>query len=151
MRRKSMAGVLLLLAIVLVLGTAVVGAERFEAIAGDYQIDITNLGMPLVFYLRIEADGAFMLSPNLDFDPSESRGEGVIAESGGVHMMIYKEHTSDNPKTATFVLDGPNLVCPSTLPYGSSNSISSAEDPDDPESVYTLTAEALASSEYDGT
>jgi hypothetical protein len=141
----------MLLALLFLVGGAAFGAERFESIAGVYQIDITNLGMPLVFYLRIEPDGAFMLSPSTAFDPSESRGEGVIAESGGVHMMIYKEHTSETPKTATFVLDGPNLLFQSTLPYGSSNIINSAEDPDDPTIVYTLTAETLALSEYYGT
>jgi len=151
MKRKYRAGIGFSLAILLLLGTAAVGSARFESIAGVYQIDITQLGMPLVFYLRIDADGAFMLSPNTNFDPSESRGEGVIAESGGVHMMIYKEHTSDNPKTATFVLDGPNLVFQSTLPYGSSNIINSGEDPDDPEIIYTLTADTLALSEYYGT
>jgi hypothetical protein len=48
-------------------------------------------------------------------------------------------------------LDGPNLVFQSTLPYGSSNILNSAEDPDDPTIVYTLTAETLALSEYYGT
>ncbi len=151
MKTKYRVGIGLLLVTLLVLSTAAVGAARFEAIAGDYQIDITQLGMPLIFYLRIEADGAFMLSPNTNFDPSESRGKGVIAESEGVHMMIYAEHTSENPKTATFVLDGPNLVFQSTLPYGSSNITNSAEDADDPEIVYTLTADTLALSEYYGT
>ena len=151
MRSKFRAGVALSIVMVLVLGTAAFGAARFEAIAGVYQIDITQLGMPLIFYLRIDADGAFMLSPSSDFDPSESRGEGLIGESGGVYMLIYSDHTSDNPKTATFVLDGPNLVFQSTLPYGSSNIINSAEDPDNPEIIYTLTADTLALSEYYGT
>jgi len=141
----------LLLALILALGAVVVGAERFESIAGVYQIDITQLGMPLVFYLRINPDGAFMLSPNTNFDPGESRGQGVIGESQGIYMMIYQEHTSDNPKTATFILDGPNLLFQSTLPYGSSNIINTAEDPDDPEITYTLTADTLALSEYYGT
>jgi hypothetical protein len=66
-------------------------------------------------------------------------------------MMIYKDHTPDNPKTATFVLDGPNLLYQSTLPYGSSNILNSAEDPDDPSIIYTLTAETMALSEYYGT
>jgi hypothetical protein len=151
MRSKFKTGIGVSLAILLALGIAAVGANRFESIAGVYQIDITNLGMPLVFYLQIDADGAFVLSPNTDFDPSESRGEGVLGESQGVYMMIYEEHTADNPKTATFVLDGPNLLFQSTLPYGSSNIINSAEDPDDPEIIYTLTADTLALSEYYGT
>jgi len=151
MRTKFTAGMGFLLAVVLILGTVALGAGRFESIAGLYQIDITNMGMPLVFYLQIDADGDFELSPNTDFDPSECRGEGVIAESGGVHMMIYAEHTSDNPKTATFVVDGPNLVFQSTLPYGSSNILYTAEDEEDPSIVYTLTADTLALSEYYGT
>ncbi len=148
---KFRAGVGLALGMLLVLSLVSLGADRYEAIAGDYQIDITNLGMPLVFYLRIEADGAFALSPNLGFEASESRGEGVLGESQGVYMMIYKEHSADNPKTATFQLDGPNLVFQSTLPYGSSNIRNSAEDADDPSIVYMLTAETLALAEYYGT
>jgi len=151
MRTKSKAGIGFLLAMVLILGTVAFGAGRFESIAGVYQIDITNMGMPLIFYLQVDADGNFMLAPNLDFDPSESRGEGQIGESQGVYMMIYDDHTPDNPKTATFVLDGPNFVFQSTLPYGSSNIIFTAEDEDDPSIVYTLTADTLALSEYYGT
>ncbi|MEW5825529.1 MAG: hypothetical protein AB1778_01750 [Candidatus Bipolaricaulota bacterium] len=151
MCRKLGACIVVLLMFLALAGVAALGAGRYEAIAGDYQIDITNLGMPLIFYLRIDADGAFMLAPNTGFDPVESRGEGVLAESGGVYMMIYKEHTSDNPKTATFVLDGPNLVFQSRLPYGASNILNSAEDPDDPTIVYLLTADTLVLAEYFGT
>lgn len=151
MKRKFRVGMGLLLAMLLMLGTVALGAGRFESIAGTYQIDITHMGMPLVFYLQVDADGNFMLSPNTNFDPNESRGEGQIGESQGVYMMIYAEHSADSPKTATFVLDGPNFVFQSTLPYGSSNIIFSAEDPDDPEIVYTLTAETMALSEYYGT
>jgi len=151
MRTKFKAGIGVVLAILMILGAVAFADGRFESIAGLYQIDITNLGMPLIFYLQIDADGNFELSPNTDFDPSECRGQGVIAESGGVHMMIYAEHTSDNPKTATFVVDGPNLLFQSTLPYGSSNILYTAEDENDPSIVYTLTADTLALSEYYGT
>jgi len=151
MRTRFRAGIGFLLAMVLILGAVAFGAGRFESIAGVYQIDITNMGMPLVFYLRVDADGNFVLSPNLDFDPSESRGAGQIGESQGVYMMIYEDSTPDNPKTATFVLDGPNFVFQSTLPYGSSNIIYTVEDEDDPSIIYTLTADTLALSEYYGT
>ncbi len=59
MARKVGAGAILLLMSLVVPSPAAIGAARFEAIAGDYQIDITRLGMPLVFYLRIGADGNF--------------------------------------------------------------------------------------------
>lgn len=151
MKRRMSVGVALVLTSLAVLGVAALGSTRFQTIAGDYQIDLTKLGMPLVVYLRINPDGTFMLSPNTKFDPSESRGSGQLAESKGVYMMIYKEHTPDNPKTATFVLDGPNLVFQSRLPYGQANILNQAEDPDNPGVVYTLTAETLALSEYYGT
>lgn len=151
MEKKIGVGLVLMLMFLAIVGPAAIGSTRFQGIAGDYQIDITRLGMPLVFYLRINPDGTFMLSPNTKFDPTESRGTGVLAESRGVYMMIYKEHTPDNPKTATFVLDGPNLVFQSRLPYGQSNILNTAEDPDNPEIIYTLTADTLALSEYYGT
>jgi len=151
MRRKFRAGMGLLLAMLLIVGAVAFGAGKFESIAGVYQIDITNMGMPLVFYLQVDEDGNFMLCPNLEFDPSESRGAGQIGESQGVYMMIYEDHSADNPKTATFVLDGPNFVFQSTVPYGSSNIVFTAEDEDDPSIVYTLSADTLALSEYYGT
>ncbi len=144
-------GISFLLVMLLSLSMAAIGSARFASIAGDYQIDISRMGMPLVFYLRVDTDGNFQLSPNIRFDPAESRGEGVIRESSGVYMMIYEEHTPDTPKTATFVLDGPNFVFQSRLPYGQSNILNEAEDPDDPEIIYTLTADTLALSEHYGT
>ncbi|MDR4969467.1 MAG: hypothetical protein RG740_07595, partial [Acholeplasmataceae bacterium] len=53
-------------------------------------------------------------------------------------------------KTATFTLLGSNLVFQSTLPYGSSNIAFSAEDPDDPQITYTLTANILVHDAYYG-
>lgn len=151
MRKKFRVGMGFLLVALMALGAATLAAGQFESIAGLYQIDITNMGMPLVFYLQIDASGSFELSPNLAFDPSECRGNGQIGTSQDVYMMIYAEHSADNPKTATFVLDGPNLIFQSTLPYGSSNILFTAEDPDDPAVIYTLTAETLALSDYYGT
>lgn len=151
MGRKLRLGMGLLILALLVAAPVAMASGRFEAIAGDYQIDISRMGMPLVFYLRVDAEGNFQLSPNTRFDPGESRGEGVIRESGGVYMMIYKEHTAESPKTATFVLDGPNLVFQSRLPYGQSNILNEAQDPDDPEIIYVLTADTMALSEYYGT
>ena len=33
-----------------------------EEVAGDYSIDLSALGMPIIVYLRIEEDGKFMFS-----------------------------------------------------------------------------------------
>jgi hypothetical protein len=59
MQRQLKQGMGLLLIVVLVSGIAAVGSARFASIAGDYQIDISRMGMPLVFYLRVDTDGGF--------------------------------------------------------------------------------------------
>ena len=72
------------------------------SIAGDYQIDITNLGMPLIFYMRINEDNSFQLSPDRGF--TQDRGHGTIGSSAGIYLMIYSTSTPDEPKTTTFEL-----------------------------------------------
>jgi hypothetical protein len=108
------------------------------ALAGDYAIDIENLGMPLVFYLRIHADSSFELSSSRLFDVD--KGTGTIGHSSGTYMMIYSDSTSETPKTATFTVDNLNLVFSTNLPYGTSNITFMKVDEDDPEIIYVLTA-----------
>jgi hypothetical protein len=121
-----------------------------HVLAGEYEIDISNFGMPLVFYLKINEDGTFQLAPNRNFAAADLRGEGQLAESDGLYMMIYKEHTSENPKTATFVVEDHNLIFQTTLPYGASNIRQSSEDPDNPEIIYILTAHILIHEDHFG-
>lgn len=121
-----------------------------HVLAGEYEIDISNFGMPLVFYLKINEDGSFMLCPNRNYATSDLRGEGQLAQSEALYMMIYKEHTAENPKTATFIVENNNLVFQTTLPYGASNISQSAEDPEDPEIIYILTANVLVHEEHYG-
>lgn len=116
------------------------------ALHGDYAIDITNLGMALKFYLRINEDNTFVLSANRQF--SDDRGSGTIGELDGTYLMIYSDSTPDRSKTATFERVGPNLVFRSTLPYGSANISFEKEDDEDPEIVYHLTADKYVYEEY---
>jgi hypothetical protein len=122
-----------------------------HVLAGEYEIDISNFGMPLVFYLKINLDGTFMLAPNRNFLETDSRGDGQLAQSGETYMMIYEGHTPETPKTATFTVDNRNLVFQTTLPYGASNIMFEAEDPDDPEIIYHLTANIIIHEELYGT
>lgn len=106
----------------------------FEEIAAQYQIDITALGMPLVFYLRILPNGSFKLSTTRSFN--DDKGNGTISKNADVYTMNY----SEGGKTATFVLEGKNLKFTSNLPYGASNITYQVVDSQNPEITHTLKA-----------
>lgn len=126
-------------------GLAEVPAESFE-LKGDYVIDITNLGMALQFYLRINEDNTFILAPNRQF--TSDRGSGRIGELEGTFMMIYSDSTPERSKTATFEREGHNLVFRSTLPYGSANIMFELEDEESPGLIHRLMAHKYVYEEY---
>lgn len=126
--------------------TAAQSAVEEVPLAGDYVIDITNLGMALQFYLRINEDNSFILAPNRQF--TSDRGTGKIGEREGTYVMIYSDSTSESPKTATFEREGHNLVFKTTLPYGSSNIIFELQDEENPDIVYRLIANKYIYEEY---
>lgn len=117
-------------------------------LAGEYEIDITNLGMPLVFYLRIDTEGNFELSSSRDYDVD--KGNGTVGQSGDTYMLIYSDSTPDEPKTATFTVENDNLHFSTTLPYGASNINYMREDDDDPEIIYYLVARIYMYEDYHG-
>src|SRR5690554_12598 len=119
--------------------------EKHE-LAGEYEIDISNLGMALTFYLKIDDDDNFILSPSRDF--SQDRGRGTIGELDGTYMMIYHDSTPEKSKTATFERDGHNLIFRSTLPYGSSNIMFEVEDEDNPSIIHRLKANKYVYEEF---
>lgn len=123
------------------------------SIVGEYIIDITDLGMPLQFYLKIEADDTFMLSPDRTFETD--KGHGTVGNSGDTYMFIYSDSTADNPNTTTFTVENNNLHFSTTLGYGSSNLHASVVDENDPDITYYLVAKVLmyedCFGEYGGT
>ena len=123
-------------------------AELGYALAGDYEIDITNLGMPLIVFLRIDEDKNFFLSPDLNFDVD--KGHGTIGQSGSTYMFIYSDSTSETPKTCTFLFENNNIHFQSSLPYGSSNLHASAVDENNPDITYYLVANVLLYQDYYG-
>ena len=128
--------------------TETTNANEEVSIVGEYLIDITDLGMPLVFYLRIDADDNFILSPDRTYETD--KGHGTVGSSGNTYMLIYSDSTPDTPKTSTFeVLEG-NLHFKSTLPYGASNLPASKEDDNDPNIVYYLLGKVLVYEDYFG-
>ena len=99
-------------------------------IAADYILDATPLGMPLQIYLHIGEDGTFQLSNQLT--GGQDKGNGKIGKSGDTYMLLYSDSTTENPKTATFTVNGKQLVFSTKLPYGSSSFAPNTEDAENP-------------------
>ncbi len=119
--------------------------EEFE-LSGEYAIDITDLGMALTFYLKIDEENNFILSPSRDF--LQDRGSGTVHELDGTYMFIYHDSTPEQSKTATFERNGHNLIFRSTLPYGSSNIMYEVEDEENPNIIHHLIADKMVYEEY---
>jgi len=121
------------------------GTEELTLV-GEYEIDITSLGMPLVFYLKIDANDNFFLSSDRTY--AVDKGHGTIASSGDTYMFLYSDSTTENPKTSTFNVRNRNIYFIASLPYGSSNL--QGTDEDNPELIIYPIAKALLFEEYLG-
>ena len=55
--------------------------------AGDYYVDLTELGMKITLYLRIREDGTFIFSNTPQFEVSKS--EGTVSRSGDEYLMVF--------------------------------------------------------------
>ena len=56
-------------------------------VAGEYYIDLTDLGMKLTIYLKIAPGGSFMFSNTTQFAVNKS--SGTVEKSGNEYLMIY--------------------------------------------------------------
>ena len=119
-----------------------------KSIEGEYLIDITDLGMPLIFYLKIDANDNFYLSPDRTY--ATDKGHGTVGSSGDTYMLIYSDSTAETPKTSTFEIEEGNLHFQTTLPYGSSNLPASKEDEVDPSIIYYLVGKVIVYEDYFG-
>ena len=113
--------------------------DAAKDIAGDYILDATPLGMPLQIYLNIGEDGSFRLSNQLT--DGQDKGSGKIGKNGDTYMLLFSDSTTESPKTATFTVEGKQLVFSTKLPYGTSGFAPNTEDPENP--IYP-TAKAIA-------
>lgn len=137
----------------LLLGVVLIGCQTTTsttkgdfALAGEYEIDIEKLGMPLVFYLKINSDQTFKLSSNRQYDVD--KGNGTVGQSGDTYMLLYSDSTPDTPRNATFTVVNGNLAFSTNLPYGSSNISFMKVDEDDPEITHYLVAKIYAHESY---
>lgn len=114
----------ILLALCMMLCMAPAMAE--ESLAGTYVLDASPLGMPLNVYLTIKEDNTFAWTNKLE--GGSDKGTGMIGGENGTYMMLYDGSTADAMKTATFTLDGQNLVFSTRVPYGAASFSPNAEE-----------------------
>lgn len=67
------------------------------AVAGDYYLDLTELGMKLTIYLRLKENGDFIFSNTPEFEVDKSSGTYQGADGG--YLMVYSS-VNGQPKTA---------------------------------------------------
>lgn len=139
--KKGIAKILgVLAATVLALGLGGCGQSEGEKtadtseVANDYYIDLTDLGMNLTIYLRLDEAGTFTFSNTLDFETVKS--SGTFQESDDEYMMVYdsvngEEKSVSDGLTSTFVVleDGSlDFTCCDYIYYGSAKATTTSED-----------------------
>lgn len=93
--------------------------DKYADIAGEYLLDASNLGMPMKWYIKVTADGKFVISTTREY--TTLKGEGTIGDKDGTYMFMYADSTQEAPKTATFTFDGKNMVFSTNVPIGSAS------------------------------
>ena len=94
-------------------------AKDYSAIAGEYLLDASNLGMPMKWYIKITADGKFQIATDRAY--ATLKGEGDIGDKDGTYMFVYADSTSESPKTATFTIENKNLIFSTNVPIGAAS------------------------------
>lgn len=106
-------------------------------IAGDYYLDLTELGMKLTVYLRLDEAGTFLFSNGLSFETSKSAGTYHASDEG--YLMVFtsvngEEQSISEGLSSGFVVreDGAlDFGGYGTVPYGTASiSTVSADDPE---------------------
>jgi hypothetical protein len=94
-------------------------SNAYAAIAGEYLLDGSNLGMPMKWYIKVTADGKFVISTARDY--ATVKGDGVVGSKDGTYMFVYSDSTTEKPKTATFTMEGKNMVFSTNIPIGAAS------------------------------
>ena len=93
--------------------------NKFADIAGEYLLDASNLGMPMKWYIKVTADGKFMISTTREY--ASLKGEGTVGAKDGTYMFMYSDSTQESPKTATFTFEGKNMIFSTNVPIGAAS------------------------------
>ena len=79
-----------------------------QEVANDYYMDLTDLGMKLTIYLRLDTEGNFLFSNTPTFEVNKSAG--TFQKSGEEYIMVYESvngeaKTVSDGLTSSFVVD----------------------------------------------
>lgn len=82
--------------------------KAVEAVAGDYYLDLSELGMKLVIYLRLTENGTFQFSNTTDFEINKS--SGVVQKGANDYVMVYEsvngaDKSISDGLTSSFFID----------------------------------------------
>ena len=126
---KKLISILLCFALLATFATACGGEEKTDttAIAGEYVLDASNLGMPMKWFIKVTEDAKFSIATDRAY--SNLKGEGTIGNTDDTYMLVYSDSTNEAPKTATFKVEGANLVFSTNVPIGAA-SVSPKENED---------------------
>ncbi|MCI8318296.1 MAG: hypothetical protein HFG96_07195 [Lachnospiraceae bacterium] len=142
-----------LMAAVLVLGMTGCGqseekkATDTKEVANDYYVDLTELGMNLTIYLRLEEDGNFLFSNTVDFATNKS--SGTFQESEDEYIMVYEtvngeEKSVSDGLTSSFVVteDGSlDFTGCDYIYYGSAKATTTSDDNPDAQLIAVVIPE----------
>ncbi len=96
--------------------------DKYASIAGEYYLDAAALGMPMAWYVKVSANGDFVIANKRDYETAANiKGKGSIGDKDGIYMFLYEDSTPDKPKTATFTIDNGNLVFSTSVPVGAAS------------------------------
>ena len=93
--------------------------DACAAIAGEYLLDGANLGMPMKWYIKVTADGKFVIATTREY--TAVKGEGSVGSKDGTYMFVYSDSTAEAPKTATFTMEGKNMTFSTSIPIGAAS------------------------------
>lgn len=95
------------------------------------------------WYIKVTADGKFVISTARDY--ATVKGEGSVGSKDGTYMFVYSDSTSEAPKTATFTMEGKNMVFSTNIPIGAASLSPNADEGKYP------TAKIIAHEDLQGT
>ena len=110
------------------------GGGNFSAVAGDYYLDLTELGMKLTVYLRLSEDGGFQFSNSPAFEANKS--SGILQQGTGEYIMVYETVNGEEKKVSDGLTSSFSVKEDGSLDfsgceriyYGSAAAVTSAED-----------------------
>ena len=110
------------------------GSGDFSTIAGDYYLDLSELGMKLTVYLRIAEDGNFQFSNTTSFEVNKS--SGTIQQGTGEYIMVYENVNGEEKKLSDGVTSSFSVKEDGSLDfsgceriyYGSATAVTRGED-----------------------